>query len=301
MTKFRVASRCVPALFLALAVATACGSSSSSGAAPVPEDQFPTAVASALCDHIQSCCEKAGVPYDAAACKQIVENSAAAQAQNGMRYDANAGGACVAAVSSAASACSIPTHGACDKVYVGGTAAGVACTNTSQCAQPSTGSGRAVCDLDTSVCVVLPRGKSGDSCAGDCYTGSSGQVCSVDTAGQGSVCYESDGLFCNQSGLCQPLLHAGDSCDYIGCSKGTYCSQSTSICTADIAVGQPCPDGTGCVSGAYCNNSNVCANLQPDGAPCNYPSECAKSWCTNGVCSNNAPIGNGPYCGGAIP
>ena len=127
----------------------------------------------------------------------------------------------------------------------------------------------------TGICVLVPpaasdpHGKAGEACgasctgSGICATLCSEQSCSTDLP----ACYEADGLFCSEANTCIPLGVAGDRClGSFECGVGTYCSLALERCEPLLHAGDTCQDGLQCET-AYC--SGTCSS-----PPRAYPEYC---------------------------
>jgi hypothetical protein len=125
--------------------------------------------------------------------------------------------------------------------------------------------------------------------------GKLGEPCGLSCAGK-PTCFVAcdDPYYCNQSGLCavgQADLGAPCTAPW-ECIAPYYCSGST--CAIPQLVGASCPAASWpakrspCLDGV-CSVPNaagqsVCVQVQPDGAPCAHPNECASEVCFSGRC-----------------
>jgi hypothetical protein len=272
----------------------ACSSSSSGNGGgttgqttPVQQTEFPAQFVSAICDNIATCCQTAGFAYDPTGCRATQMKSVAdltkAGSLDGVTWDANAAGQCIALTKQIASSCMATAdlvkqyEAACSGVLVGSKPVGAACTDSAQCAAPaggkaycpntdvgvggvpSTGGGtgappQATCQVETTTTTV--HAKQGDPCNSTCTdspdgNGScAGQATSGGTGGGSSgppatgTCYTNDGLTCDFTAMkCVPLA----------------------------PVGQPCVSGDGCTADAFCS-SGTCTAKPKAGEPCSLTS-----------------------------
>jgi hypothetical protein len=125
------------------------------------------------------------------------------------------------------------------------------------------------------------------ACAGTC-DGTNGRTCTY--PGFGVVCHDaacandvaSPPIFCDGNGTCPPAVQqpcpSGSTC------SGVLCSGGSNTCT-----------GTCDVLGTYCS-AGVCVPEKELGAPCNSPTECASSFCVDGVCCSRACSGQCEAC-----
>lgn len=292
------------------------GSSSSGGPAPVPKSQFKTRFESAVCDNIGGCCKSAGYAYDAAKCKQAIDQSLTGLLDSTYTtYDAQAAGTCLDAISTATSSCKgfDVLDSVCMKTFVGARAPGQPCVAPGDCAPVagvdvsceytataggggSSGSGGSSGNSQ-GTCVVKPIGKKGDSCDETCITYGGASACGPGLGNGGSSggnarCYTDDGLYCGDNGMCDALVPIGQSCAPAGlCVLSAYCN-SNYMCVAKGSVGSPCTQ-THCKYGTYCagidaSGNGTCANVKPAGASCSTPEACQSGECQNGKCTSSS-------------
>ena len=256
----------------ALLVVAGCGKSEGS-AEPIPQSELPTRVANLLCDSLASCCKTSGFALDTAGCKTAyiteLQDDLGDNNQPGVRYDAQAAGDCLAAVSSQVQCGQLEGEevAACERIFIGSVAPGQPCTASRQCAPVA---GQSVYCESTdgaapSVCTAsgrstAPRGKLGDACTTTCFEGESCSIglAPVPTPAPGGVpqpqpdpvgCYRDDGLFCD-AGLCAPLDALGAPCSsYDSCRGTAFCKFDTGLCTAPQPDGSPCDTNNACQSG----------------------------------------------------
>ena len=302
MTRLRSVGAALASVAGVLVVACSSSSGGNAGgtgtATPVSQQDFPMQLTSAVCDNIAPCCMNAGFAFDANGCKTTelisVGELTKSASLDGVSWDANKAGACLALLKQATTACKATSDvlhqidDTCSAILVGTKAPGTPCTNSSQCAAPAGskascptpdfgggvpatgGSGGAPPPPTCQVSTPMAHGKAGDPCNSTCTvasgSGSSG-VCEGQatsggaggTSGSGpaatGTCYTSDGL----------------ACDF-----------ATSTCKPLVAVGQPCSDSLSCVDGATCGPAGVCAAKPQAGEACLGSGTCATGlYCDN--------------------
>jgi hypothetical protein len=157
----------------------------------------------------------------------------------------------------------------------------------------------------TRVCVVTPRGTLGSGCNSTCTQSADGsEICSVMGVAVGSpvptgdaTCYTGDGLYCSTADFsCHAIAAVGGSCtSFDGCASGSYCDLSKSVCTTKVAAGAACPQYNECTDGTYCNSSQVCAAQKATGQPCTSSNECV-GHCdsTTNICTDGSSSGFNP-------
>jgi hypothetical protein len=231
-------------------------------------------IISAYCAAAQSCCERDAMMMklddceDAALSRLPVHSIARGEAF----VDADAAAACLAAYQEAATRCEAsPVIEACRGVIVGANKAGESCTvGAYECRLLEA---QSICllpepDAEVGACKYPPRGKAGDPCQ---YTCPKGQSCAVTRSGPDNavltMCFESDGLYCDFSGeaaLCAPLVGAN----------------------------MPCPHDSACGSDARCRGT--CQHAGTEGEDCAADCRLDLS-CVNGKCVT-PPFANGSVC-----
>jgi hypothetical protein len=294
----------------ALAVA-GCGSpgagGTGSGGGSIGVGDLGTALADVVCDRDVRC----GAYPDKATCLGNValdESKLAAAVNAGtVIYDGRAAAACVAALradTTGFGSCSVtdqetrPQPAACLAYAKGTLPPGATCSDGFVC--------------QSGACANI-------RCPSSCCAG----VCSTPSIPLGGACSPGDGCpdgaFCSLtlvSGTCAPKKAAGQSCGSdVECVAGTlcrvdvcgtlpaegaycldiarcdaavdYCDADTSQCSRRIAIGAPCPNGTGCVGYGFCDAATrTCVPRGGAGAPCNGSSECLAAFtCASGACA----------------
>lgn len=292
-----------------------CSGSTTNGTSsgPIPESQFASKFASTVCDNMGSCCQKSGFAYDPAKCKTALSAEISQiLAMKDISYDAQAAGSCLDAGKAAMLSCNgfdQAATQACNKVFTGKATAGQPCQDDLECApvagaqvycENSSGSGGAT-GGGTGSCVVHARGKKGDGCDNTCTGSASSNSCFSFSGGVGGAggaggasstgtadCYTNDGLYCAGNGTCSPLIAIGQPCpDYTGCVDGAYCDNNGK-CAATLAAGSPCSSFDACKTGEYCTMGNgpsgTCATLKANGTACATSEECQSANCVSGKC-----------------
>jgi hypothetical protein len=290
--------------FLYLGLSCTGCSGSNDAALSVPRDQFLQRFAEELCSHVAPCCQAAGIPYGATACQQAATQEIAAWVAeySTLPYDARAAGECLTQHEAALDQCFAfddeLDDGPCGRIFDQNSPVGDDCKTNTDCAS-------GICQLDSSkladVCVAARpehvHGKAGAACAGQCYSFDGSGGCSSGSVVAGStLCYESDGLFCDSdSGECAARAALGTACPTVPCVAGAYCNFDSGVCEAIHESGVCFFDSfdtdPGCSDTSYCTADTVsgargeCLPKKPDGAPCQLYTECISSQCdTSGTC-----------------
>ncbi|MEO6603341.1 MAG: hypothetical protein ABIQ16_25885, partial [Polyangiaceae bacterium] len=177
--------------------------------------------------------------------------------------------ACLSAYGAALARCTLQDTDAealvvaCQRVFVGLVPVGGACKSVDECAVPesghvscefvgssSVGEGKCALDITSSPAVAL-HGKQGEACAASCASTSCGGVSpSAPGGGSTTTCFASEGLYCSEPGICEPVLEDGQACRYFGCKQESYCAAA-----------------------------GTCAPKKPDGVTCSESSECLAHQC----------------------
>ena len=118
------------------------GGAAGSASMPIPIDQLPALLSSALCKDLGPCCARAGYTFNADACaayEMELEASYAARDVTKIDYDPVAAGHCVAEVAQAVKTCGIADASSmlgsdCVRIFVGKLPQGAACANAAECA-----------------------------------------------------------------------------------------------------------------------------------------------------------------------
>lgn len=277
---FRLRARVPIALILALAVlAGACGSRPLGPPTPIPMDQYVSTLVHDKCARAVAC----GQMPDVASCvaSMPVDLSQYFDAVNAgrMTYDPAAAAQCLESTSFAGVACTmtaqaaVPNDPSCAHIFNPAQAAGDPCGQSNECI--------------TATCIIDPQ----TDCIGTpaCCTG----VCGP--AGPAAPAPLPDGADCSAAGS--------------SCVAGSFCSASTGLCVARLAVGQPCdatmdrycsigltcgPDASGAqpVCLAPPAEGQSCATLMPCDALDDYcdplVSKCLRKVAPGGFCQTGA-------------
>lgn len=289
---------------------TASGAASSGGSAPasgapVPGAMLGSALASAYCSPIATCCASVGIASDAATCTTTLRTFVDAQIKLNLdnpkiAYDAAAARRCVEAYRAATSACtdrtlSAQVNQACDKVFLGTVPTGGSCASSAECVPPASG----YVSCDTAVCVVQPNSfdqssvhaKLGEACSGTCSGDANSSSCSGSSsmgAAPAGTCWVEDGLYCGAANSCLAAPKIGQPC-----GNDSYCEVAGNcqdgMCVADTATGA-CSYGDGCLPSSYCDTTTStpfhCAPRKANGEACNDDSECVGGQCEQDHCRN---------------
>jgi len=236
----------------------------------------------AYCQAAQTCCAKQATPAmltDCASKFPTRDKVLASIDTGGVTVNAAALAKCLAAYQQAATLCDEnPVIAACQGVFSGTKAVGEPCNNGTEC---NAAQGPTTClfvdnTAGPGVCKRTVHGKAGDACVSSCATTGG---CSYETYGAADSlltwCFEADGLYCDSSLKCAPLVSIGQSCGSDdACGSGNTCYL---VCKKGAALGQAC-ETTACVHGLECS---------PDSGTCVDPPFASES-----VCSG---YGLGPY------
>jgi hypothetical protein len=281
------------------------GASSSAPHDPVPQDQFVADFARALCQGVGPCCQAAGYDYAVDVCTARINQIWAAQVvpppgTPDTSYDSQAAGECIAALRSLSQTCAvtIATTDACARVWRGSRAPGSPCSHAAQCTDmPGATTDCDSLDGGPNVCVARPRGKSGDRCSRTCtetglitchFTGT------PEPSPTAARCFTNDGLFCDDSSTCRPLVAIGGSCaGSEQCALEAYCDAS--VCRQRLAAGAACPLGSEqCDRASYCSAGSCVAKLRK-GEACTDSAQCL-AFCDVDHCVDPVPITNPVFC-----
>jgi hypothetical protein len=288
--------------FLSVAVLVAslggCGKSEGSAEA-IPRDELPERIASLLCESVAGCCRSAGLAVDLAACKigttaELREDFDDDDTTR-VSYDGQAAGECLAAAAPlfVCGEADGPAPPACERIFHGSVPLGEDCGGDRECARSEGQS--VVCDygadgllpMRCTALPVSPHGKQGEACIGTCEGANCIGVLPPDPApgvGGGApvplpdpvTCYRDEGLYCDSSGVCAPLLQVGDACnDYAACAGDGFCDSATQVCRAPRGNGQPCSGDDECQSGVCVRPSDI----EPNGT-------CSATGITAEQCAN---------------
>ena len=228
-------------------VAVACSSSSSSTAPPPPDStvaEFCTDWAAAICQ-LSSFCQ-----FDAATCQAYQQNTvctqfaASATASGTRQYSQPGGLACVTALKgaygsnpssiSAAQITALDTT--CNQAFVGNVASDKPCTSDYDCVSGLT-------------CNLIP-GQSASVCGSGAPVEAGAMCLSTSQCPPSYYCAPVSGA----EPQCTPTPATGGACSAaIPCGADDYCN-SSGVCEAKVAQGQPCTSSADCAAAApYCD------------------------------------------------
>jgi hypothetical protein len=269
---------------------------------PVRLNDFPNALAEAICDNIEPCCEAQDYEFFRAECRNSVLDQTIAViaydeiAEGLIAWDENAAGECFARILEQVDACSSPelrfySEESCQTMQRGQQQLGSPCSYSLQCKQPS--EGLAVCDEVrsstglTGACVAFDGRKQGQSCEWTCGTSFGFLNCDpTDTESglgplESGACFVDDGLTCVDRS-CVPLRRAGEPCNRgLECDAALYCGEG--VCRIPPGLDEPC---TGfCAAGYYCplsefDRTSRCAPQLREGSRCEFGGECLDGYCS---------------------
>lgn len=278
-----------------VALLGACGKSQS-GSEPVTLEQLPGSIASVACESLARCCSSSGHAFDIVTCKRTLsadfEQELTRESSARVRYDADAAGACLDAITANTHCGDIETgnSSACERIFNGTLPLGAECEGDDECREDPGQDvscysefelGPRVCTLEQTTTITPVRhGKQGESCVGTCAEGDcdgSIPVPAVNSGGSASMsgevvlCHRREGLWCS-GGTCQRLAEVGSRCDsFDSCVGDAFCAFDSGRCTARRANGQPCNSENECQSG-NCAGPDAPSNLNPGGTA---PTRCA--------------------------
>ena len=245
-------------------------STGGSGGASTAGGSGLSAVSAAYCSSARTCCPN-GSPLTDCESKAAMYHPTAAIQSGAVRVDTTALAACVTAYQQAASGCrEIPVVAACNRVFIGTRKPGETCSDSGY--ECSSEQGASTCLITvqgghTGVCKSNAHGKAGDACLYSCRDGDS---CGGTTYGAAdtvlTLCFESDGLFCDNGddgGKCKLIKKTGDPCTSTDeCGTKGYCDttckrvsmegESCGSCRHDLT----CTNGT-CQSPTF-EQANAC-------------------------------------------
>ncbi|MBI5536514.1 MAG: hypothetical protein HY898_27580 [Deltaproteobacteria bacterium] len=279
-------------------------------AGELSQADYPAAIASAICDNIGACCTAHGYLNNVQMCRDQIQGTYqdlmdAMANSAGVTYDAKAAADCVEQYKAYVLKC-IPDpsdtdalNAVCNKVVVGTTQNGQACTHSFECAGSATGD--SVCNDESDAdggsyrqCEqasgTLPHGSAGATCSESCrvMTGSHTTCDRVDDYVEAqATCWVEDGLRCDAAThTCVAVQAVGADCNTdTDCQASAYCA--TNVCAVLPTDNQPCdPDlPIQCTSNSHCDStSTVCAPDKKAGDACSEPLECESWQCHAGTC-----------------
>ena len=151
----------------------------------------------------------------------------------------------------------------------------------------------------TGFCNACSASKKNQGADGVCGPIASGSDPDTECSDDGAASCGMNG-FCDGAGACE-LYAAGTSCGTTICSGDTLtqfacngfgqCNQTLTPCDPYVceanACRTGCSDNSHCVASSFCD-SGGCVAQNPNGTPCNNGSECASTFCVDGVCCDSA-------------
>jgi hypothetical protein len=311
MTAKALALGSMIALATAFLGGAGCSSSTKASGPPDPS-HYASAVATAFCDALKSCCDAGKFKYDATSCTAQLGNnfqSLADVVKHGKAiYDANAAVACAAAFKTREATCSDDggkpqasmgfidaIAAACFPVFKGTVKAGEACLDPAECAA-------ATADIGTQ-CQPDPTAKGAAATVNVCFQvkqhAPPGTACTVSGGGgtMPMMATNFNEVRCEPTtGFCKPTMgtsgagtciaygkigdacgvQAGDTCD----PASMYCDTAGMKCAAIPDVGGDCLASQGaCAEGSYCPKTNKCAATLPEGTVCASNGACQSGQC----------------------
>lgn len=287
-------------------------------AAPIPRDQYESALYSAVCESVENCCRIEGLPFVPGACARLFEEQSGDGGagaglgvppadETSLTYDPQAAGNCVAfyreTFRAYNEACNMPTP-----IKPPGQSKGefllaqtlqlskrlTQLADPTACLKVFTGGAKAPGEPCTSSweCKAASRTASGQVLGASCKPREAGgpSVChSAGVVGEGESCTtESDVLdsrFCMPIELTDVKQQASlDAKTLYSLSRSLYCDEVSRTCKkrVQVADGQSCADeGTVCdESRSFCRDSDdTCEPLLADGASCKNDDNCASGYC----------------------
>lgn len=267
----------------------------------VEREDFPRALAEAICPGMARCCTNRGWPVNANCIDQITtqyaDDIASFAPYPGVSYDPALAAACIEAYRAAVEDCHEPAAepgrtAECQGMFYGTVPTNGACSSGDECA--AVPGAFAYC-VDGACQGGQPfdpsqLAKDGEPCGETCDnilgTGYCGGVYNPDPNPPTAICLRSDGLFCSEtSHVCRPIAAVGEPCENLGCTP--YVSYCDGSCVAYADTG-PCSSGDSgpyCSQSSYCNpTTQMCTPRTANGQACTNGDECASERCYDGEC-----------------
>ncbi|AWV90438.1 hypothetical protein [Bradymonas sediminis] len=182
----------------------------------------------------------------------------------------------------------------CYSAWSGSLAENASCTMDAQCEGHQICERQDEAATCTGTCVdagLASAGQCGDkTCRADQYCSGSNDIC-MSRPDIGEPCDNTKVCRANatcQSGTCAAVtsgLQAGQACNFSDklCSFDLICLAGT--CAEAAGVGESC-NFVGCQSGLYCSAQGECAELGGPGAACTEDGMCRTNRCVNGSCTD---------------
>jgi len=295
--------------------------------APLPLDQFATAMANVICASEVPCCSSAGVAAQAALClaneTQRYKNVMTREQASHATYDEALAGQCYAAWAKHVGNCTMTVTtdpgdalsgngGVCNLAWRGTVQLGQECHWGDDCARSTQGISFCTADWGAKGVCALYVSEGGECKDTQCGTGlfCAAGVCKKPTP-KGSACDSSAAqdicdkdLWCNPATMqCEALPAVGASCNTIrGCGAGGWCDSTTFTCVAKGKWGDSCGNDSQCDNG-YCGSPTpICTAKLPVKSACKYGDECSSGFCVQGMCApdgDNLPVIMG--CDDSVP
>jgi len=247
MSRLYTVTKCV--LALTLGVVSAGCSDDSDGDTLTPES-FGEQLTEVYCGNVTACCNSAGAPVDAAACKSMVQSRLASASS--YPFHADVASRCLDSMRNLPQSCNVFYESLdCNAAYRGSKAIGEECEATDECAQ-SVG--------EETYCTMR-----------DDFT--SARCTRVVQAGIGNRC---DSL--------PDETNTAYDCDW----DTQYCAYPDAVCAGRVAIGGDCYEGDSCARNAFCDMSvNKCKEKLQLGASCQNGSDCISYNCgESGSCED---------------
>jgi hypothetical protein len=228
----------------------------------VPAASFGAAFSKALCDNAASCCSRSSFTFDHTNCEGRRKASLQAlldqELTGPIDYDEVAAAECLARLEGR-SGCGLTSLDlpACEGMLVGRLEDGEPCERdvtckSGWCVQPGEAAARVCTPLQGSG--PVHAGKAGDPCLDTCEA--PGNCPPIGSSQTPTVCYRSDGLFCDyreetQTETCEPLREVGEPCEADReCAGSLFCQ---GLCEAPACVDGECVESAlseeACTSG----------------------------------------------------
>jgi hypothetical protein len=223
------------------------------------------ALRTAFCKSVRGCCAASGAPPEPLmSCESEFDrqfNFVHLVGKGTIRVDEPRLRACLARLDEQSKSCQPPEE-VCIEALLGTLMEGAPCEYADECKDEEV---QPIACLKTSVaadagprlgvCRAIPIGKAGDACSSSCPKG---RVCSVtistfEVDPNFTVCREDDGLYCDSTRHCAPILADGAPCEPTmrSCSSASFCG---TICTPRKAEGSACASFAECRAGLACTS-----------------------------------------------
>jgi hypothetical protein len=236
---------------------------------------------STYCTAAETCCSEVGVPAELDDCEAMyamVQPAVPAIVDGAVTLDLAALERCQAAYEGPDQCNLNAVVAACADVFVGLQQEDEVCHGLYDCDRSRGATTCLISDSDdgvlTGVCKAVPRGVLGGPCLSTCQLG---YDCSSTTQGAteaGTLCFEEDGLFCEYTeagSVCSALVAVGEPCTgFDQCGSLARCDET---CQPLAALAEPC--GQGCERRLQCGDDGTCVD---------------PTWATEYGCSGHPPV-----------